>query len=126
MGTSDAPVVRIAADDLTPADPTPGMARSLAMHQDGMWTGMVDTEPGATSGWHHHGDHETTLYIVEGRMRIEFGPAGADAVEAVAGDFLRVPAGTVHRESNPGETTSRAVIVRCGEGQPTINVSGAA
>jgi len=102
------------------------MARSLAMHQDGMWTGMVDTEPGATSGWHHHGDHETTLYIVEGRMRIEFGPAGADAVEAVAGDFLRVPAGTVHRESNPGETTSRAVIVRCGEGQPTINVSGAA
>ncbi len=126
MGSSDARVVHIAADALTPADPTPGMARSLAMHEAGMWTGVVDTEPGAISGWHHHGGHETTLYIVEGRMRIESGPAGSEVVEAAAGDFLRVPAGTVHRESNPGETTSRAVIVRCGEGEPTINVPGPA
>jgi uncharacterized RmlC-like cupin family protein len=73
------------------------MARQVAMHRDGMWTGTVDTEPHATSGWHHH-----------------------------PGDFLRVPAGAVHRESNPSEEPGRAVIVRCGSGEPTINVDGPA
>ena len=78
------------------------MSRSLAMHDAGMWTGVVDTEPGSVSGWHHHGEHETTLYVVSGRMRIESGPDGAEVVEGGPGDFLRVPAGAVHRESNPG------------------------
>jgi uncharacterized RmlC-like cupin family protein len=120
------PVQRIGADELTPADPTPGMARSLAMHDAGMWTGVVDTDAGAVSGWHHHGDHETTLYVVSGRMRIESGPDGSLVVEGGPGDFLRVPAGAVHRESNPGSAPSRAVIVRCGTGDPTFNVDGPA
>ena len=59
-------------------------------------------------------------------MRIESGPDGAEVVEGGPGDFLRVPAGAVHRESNPGEGTARAVIVRCGTGDPTINVEGPA
>jgi uncharacterized RmlC-like cupin family protein len=102
------------------------MSRSLAMHDAGMWTGVVDTEPGSVSGWHHHGEHETTLYVVSGRMRIESGPDGAEVVEGGPGDFLRVPAGAVHRESNPGGDSARAVIVRCGTGDPTINVDGPA
>lgn len=79
-----------------------------------------------TSGWHHHGDHDTTLYIVSGRMRLESGPNGEHVVEAGPGDFLRVPAGAVQRESNPDEETSHAVIVRCGSGTPTVNVDGPA
>ena len=35
-----------------------------------MWSGTVDTEAGAVSGWHHHGDHDTTLYIGAGLMRL--------------------------------------------------------
>lgn len=120
------PCSLVRADDLEPADPTPGMIRKLAMHEDGMWTGVVDTDPGAVSGWHHHGDHETTLFIVAGRMRLESGVDGGDVVEAGPGDFIRVPAGAVHRESNPGAEPSRAVIVRCGTGEPTINVAGPA
>lgn len=120
------PCTHVSGHDLVPADPTPGMSRRLAMHQDGMWTGLVDTEPGAVSGWHHHGDHETTLFIVSGRMRLESGAGGGEVVEAGPGDFLRVPAGAVHRESNPGDEPSRAVIVRCGSGEPTINVDGPA
>ena len=116
----------VPGDALTEADPTPGMTRRLAGHQDGMWAGTVDTEPGAASGWHHHGTHETTLYVVRGVMRLESGPGGEHVVEAGPGDFLRVPAGAVHRESNPGSEPSRAVIVRCGEGAPTTNVDGPA
>ena len=120
------PCSLIGGDELSPADPTPGMTRQLASHEAGMWTGVVDTEAGAVSGWHHHGDHETTLYVVSGRMRLESGPGGEHVVEAGPGDFLRVPAGAVHRESNPGGEPARAVIVRCGEGPPTTNVDGPA
>ena len=116
------PCSLVPGEDLTDADPTPGMSRRLATHEAGMWTGVVDTDGQAVSGWHHHGDHETTLYVVSGRMRLESGPGGRHVVEAGPGDFLRVPAGAVHRESNPGDEPSRAVIVRCGTGAPTINV----
>ncbi len=121
-----APCSRIGGDELSPADPTPGMTRQLASHEAGMWTGIVDTEAGAVSGWHHHGDHETTLYVVSGRMRLESGPDGGHVVEAGPGDFLRVPAGAIHRESNPDDEPSRAVVVRCGHGAPTTNVDGPA
>jgi uncharacterized RmlC-like cupin family protein len=120
------PVVRVGADELTPADPTPGMARSIAMHEAGMWTGVVDTEPRSESAWHHHGDHETTVYVVKGVVRIESGPGGTMVVEGRPGDFLRVPAGAIHRESNPGDEPAHAVLVRCGTGEPTINVEGPA
>ena len=120
------PCTVVGADALEPADPTPGMTRHVALDTGTMWSGTVDTDAHATSGWHHHGDHDTTLYVVAGRMRLESGPGGRDVVEAGPGDFIRVPAGAIHRESNPGDDTSRAVIVRCGTGTPTVNVDGPA
>ncbi len=115
--------VRVITDtDLMDADPTPGMRRRVAIETPGLWSGTVHTEPGAASGWHHHGDHETALYVVAGTMRLEFGPGGNSLVEAAPGDFVRVPPHAIHRESNPGEVTSLAVIVRSGQGAPTVNV----
>ena len=110
--------------ELTEADPTPGMRREQAFSVDGLWAGLVHTEPGAASGWHHHGEHETSLYVVSGRLRLSFGPGGAEQVEAGPGDFLHVPAGTVHREGNPTDAVSTAVIARAGRGAPTVNVEG--
>ena len=110
--------------DLEPSDPTPGMARQKAFEAPGLWAGLVDTEPGVASGWHHHGEHESSVYVVEGALRMEFGPGGRPAVDAGPGDFVHVPAGVVHRESNPGAVTSRAVIARAGTGVPTVNVDG--
>jgi len=119
------PVRRIGPDGLADADPTPGMRRQLAFTAPGLWAGLVHTDVGAASGWHHHGDHETSLYVVRGRLRVEFGAAGAQAVEAGPGEFLHVPAHTVHREINPDDVVSTAVIARAGDaGPPTINVEG--
>src|SRR4051812_49678432 len=77
------------------------MRRQRAFEVPGLWAGVVRTQPGATSGWHHHGEHETSLYVVEGRMRLEFGPGGQDTVEGGPGAFLHVPAGTGHPEAKP-------------------------
>jgi uncharacterized RmlC-like cupin family protein len=119
-------VRRVRPDELEPADPSPGMARERAFEAPGLWAGLVHTEPGAVSGWHHHGEHETSLYVVAGAMRLEFGPGGAQSVEAGPGEFLHVPAHAVHREANPGEVVSTAVIARAGRGAPTVNVDGPA
>jgi uncharacterized RmlC-like cupin family protein len=110
--------------ELVEADPTPGMVRRRAFEAPGLWAGTVRTAPGATSGWHHHGDHETSLYVVSGVMRLESGPGGADVVEAGPGDFVHVPAHVVHRESNPAGEESEAVVARAGRGVPTVNVDG--
>ena len=118
------PVRVVRSDELTDGDPTPGMRRQVAFEAASLWAGLVHTDPGAASGWHHHGDHETSLYVVEGTMRLEFGPEGTSSVDAGPGDFLRVPPHTVHRESNPGAGRSTAVIGRAGQGPPTVNVDG--
>jgi uncharacterized RmlC-like cupin family protein len=119
------PVRRVGADHLRDADPTPGMHRQVAFIAPGLWSGLVHTDAGAASGWHHHGDHETSLFVVHGSMRIEFGAGGEQFVEAGPGDFLHVPAHTVHRELNPGAQASTAVIARAGAGgSPTVNVAG--
>ena len=115
------PVTVIKADDLEPADPTPGMARARAFEGDLLWAGRVVTEPGAVSGWHHHDVNDTSLYVVSGVLRLECeGREGY--VDALAGDFVHVPAHTVHRESNPTDEPSVAVIARAGGGIPTVNV----
>jgi uncharacterized RmlC-like cupin family protein len=106
------------------ADPTPGKAREQAVAVDGLWSGLVRSEPGVSSGWHHHGDYDTSVYVIEGNVRIEFGPGGAQAVEAGPGDFVHIPKYVVHREVNPGTAPSQEVITRSGTGPPTINVDG--
>ena len=45
-------------------------------------------------------------------------------VEAQAGDFLFIPAHTVHREGNPGFDEATVIVVRAGSGEPVVNVDG--
>ena len=123
---ADEPVSRIRPEDRVEADPTPGIVREQAIGVDGLWAGLARTAPGMTSGWHHHGGYETSIYVVSGRLRMESGPGGAEVMEAGPGDFVHVPAGAVHRESNPGDAESHLVVVRAGHGVPTVNVDGPA
>lgn len=72
------------------------------------------------------GAYETTFHVVSGTIRMESGPAGSEITEAHANDFVHVPAGVVHRESNPSEEESRAIVFRSGTGPTVINVDGPA
>ena len=105
-------------------DPTYGIVREEAISTNGMWSGVGRTAPGVVSGWHHHGDHETTIYVVSGVMRIESGPGGREVVDLEADDFCLIPPGTIHRESNMGAEENRLVVTRAGTGPPTTNVEG--
>ena len=79
-----------------------------------------------TTGRHHHADYDTSIYVVDGRLRMEFGPGGSKVVEAGPGDFLHVPKGAIHREANPADAESHIIVVRAGRGPAVINVDGPA
>ena len=118
---SNAPIRKVSVGERAPGQPTPGMTRSEAIVVDDMWSGTAHTEPGAVSGWHHHGDHDTIVYVVRGTFDVE---TADGVVQAIEGDFVHVPARVIHREGNSSETVAEVVLVRRGTGPVVVNVSG--
>lgn len=108
-------------DDMAP---TPGMRREEAVRTEHVWAGVATTAPDTFSGWHHHAAYESVIHVIRGRVRLEFGAGGRDALEAATGDTLYVAPGEVHREGNPGDETSELLVVRSGEGEIVVNVPG--
>jgi uncharacterized RmlC-like cupin family protein len=125
LGEAD-PVVKITEQERRPGTPTPGMQREEAVATDTTWGGFLRTDAGVVSGWHHHGEYESVIFVLSGRLRMESGPGGASVVEAAPGDFLFVPRGSIHREGNPAEVEGTAVVVRSGRGEAVVNVEGPA
>ncbi len=117
-------VRRIRPDERTEGPATAGMIREEAVATEAMWAGFVRTGPGMVSGWHHHGTFESVIFVTSGALIMEFGPDGAETLEAQPGDFLYVAPGAVHRESNPTAEESHIVVVRVGSGVAVINVDG--
>ena len=119
-------VRRIRPDERTEGPATAGMIREEAVATGSMWAGLVRTAPGMMSGWHHHGDFESVIYVNSGALVMEFGPGGLETLEAQPGDFVYVAPGAVHRESNPTVEESDIIVVRSGSGEAVINVDGPA
>lgn len=108
---------------MRPEQQTPGMTREEAFSGEKLWIGVVRTEPGHLTGWHHHGEWDTYAYVLAGTLRLESGPAGEDALEASSGDFLFIPKHAVHRESSGGPGFE-AIAIRVGAGPILFNVEG--
>ena len=115
----ETPVTKVGAGELTPGHPTPGMERLAAVVLPDVWSGIARTDPGVVSGWHHHGSHDTVAYVVRGVFQVE---TASGVVRGEPGDFVHVPAHTVHRESNPTDTRAEVVLVRRGTGEVVVNV----
>jgi uncharacterized RmlC-like cupin family protein len=93
------------------------MERSIAISADtvgsvGLYSSVVTTAPGARTRIHHHGDCETSIWIVSGRARYTFGPTGVEeTMEAEAGDFVYIPAGEIHVEENASSSKPLVVVI---------------
>jgi len=101
---------------------TPGMQREELVSTPNAWVGMVETKPKFTSGWHHHGEYDTYVYVISGELKLEFGEDGKENRTAKAGEVAFIPKNTVHRESNPGTDKQVLFGVRVGKGAPVFNV----
>jgi uncharacterized RmlC-like cupin family protein len=107
---------------------TAGMTRAAAITHARtgaakLWAGTVVVQPDAKTGPHHHGELETVLYIVKGRVRMRWGDQLEFTGEAAPGDFIYVPPFVPHQEINahPDEPCE-AVVVRSGQDPIVVNL----
>jgi uncharacterized RmlC-like cupin family protein len=81
-------------------------ARGLSMH-------LVVIPPAARSEPHSHRDHETAIYVLQGRVETRYGVGLAQSVISEAGDFLFIPPDTPHEAINLSDTeAARAIVSR--------------
>jgi uncharacterized RmlC-like cupin family protein len=105
------------ADRRTTIGQHPGMERSIAISAPTvgsrrLYSSMVSTAPGERTRIHHHGDCETSIYILSGVARYTWGPSGLEhAFDAAAGDFIYIPAGELHVEANASATEPLVVVL---------------
>ena len=114
----------IAADELSPGAGTPGVMRELAFDVPGATVMRARAEPGAASGWHHHGERAVLGHVLRGAARFEFGPGGAQSADVPQGGFFHVPCGLVHRDVNPLDEPQEILMTVVGEGPLVVNVDG--
>jgi len=67
--------------------------------------------PGAVARAHIHVDFEVMLYILQGRVRHEYGPGCRKVVENEAGDFIYIKPGIPHEVFNLSETEPVVAVV---------------
>src|SRR5215470_11744599 len=60
--------------------------------------------PGGVAYAHVHVDFEVILYIIEGKVRHEFGPGCKQVIENQAGDFIYIKPGVPHEVFNLSDT----------------------
>jgi uncharacterized RmlC-like cupin family protein len=105
------------ADRHTTIGQHPGMERSIAISEPTvgstrLYSSIVSTAPGDRTRIHHHGDCETSIYIVSGSASYTFGPTGLESgFEATTGDFVYIPAGEIHVEANASTTEPLVVVL---------------
>ena len=108
---------------------TPGMTRVAAVAPETtgtrqLWVGLATTPPGTVSGWHHHGDCETAIYVVSGQARFRWGRGGREEAEVGPGDFLSVGPNAIHQEEALGDVPVVLVVARACSGVLVVNVDG--
>jgi uncharacterized RmlC-like cupin family protein len=79
-------------------------ARQLSMN-------VATIPPGGVAGAHIHVDFEVMLYILQGRVRHEYGPGLKQVVENEAGDFIFIEPGVPHEVFNCSETEPVVAVV---------------
>lgn len=110
------------------SEQTRGMIRESGVTPEtagsrGLWTGHVTTPPGMVSGAHHHGDAESSIYVVSGHARFTWGARLEHARDTGPGDFIYVPPRVIHAEANLSHTEPFVFVVSRTSGtMTTVNV----
>ena len=122
------PTIEVARkDDLRPGQPTRGIVREKAFEEEGVTFSRSTVAGGVVSDWHHHGARDLYGFLISGRLRLEFGRRGEDAVDLDPGDFFHIPPRLVHRDVNLSKRRKLLVAtVLIGEGPPLVNADGPA
>ena len=96
--------------------PVPGMAE-FAVGRDlgarGVWLARITASTGTgMSPVHHHRDSEALVCVLAGTVTFVYGTELRDRIDLRAGDFLFIPAWTLHAEGNLGPEPVEMVMAR--------------
>ncbi|WP_338694325.1 cupin domain-containing protein [Bradyrhizobium sp. 26S5] len=116
----------ITADKLVDGPLTPGQNRKKALEVGDLWVGECHvTALDQPSQWHHHEQFDSVMYMLSGRIRVDFGENGARSFEMGKGDYAYFPRRAIHRcQILEGGDDVRYVFVRLGKGETVVNVDG--
>ena len=84
-------------------------ARNVAARQLSM--NVATIPPGGVAYAHVHVDFEVMLYILQGRVRHEYGPALEYSVDNAAGDFIFIEPGVPHEVLNLSDSEPVVAVV---------------
>jgi uncharacterized RmlC-like cupin family protein len=107
---------------------TTGMTRREAVSaktvgSSGIWMGQTHVAGRTASGDHHHGEAETSIYVLSGRPVFVFADGGEEVrLQTEPGDYVFVPPFTPHREENPGDEEAVVVIARNSQEGIVVNL----
>jgi len=79
-------------------------ARQLSMN-------VATIPPGGVAAAHIHVDFEVMLYILQGRVRHEYGPGLKKVIENQAGDFIFIEPGVPHEVFNMSDLEPVIAVV---------------
>ena len=119
-------IFHVSQQDLTDGPNTPGQMRKTALAPEGLWIGQCQvTARNIPSQWHHHENYDSIMYMLEGRIRVDWGPVGEKSFEMGPGDYAFFGRKVIHRaQIIDAPEDCRYVFVRIGHGESVINVDG--
>jgi mannose-6-phosphate isomerase-like protein (cupin superfamily) len=122
----DQDIIVVGKDSLIDGPNTPGQNRRTAFAPDGLWVGECRvTARNVPSQWHHHADYDSIMYMLAGRIRVDWGDTGEKSFELGPGDYAFFRRGVIHRaQIIDGAEDCRYVFVRIGSGESVVNVDG--
>jgi uncharacterized RmlC-like cupin family protein len=109
---------RVSPQDATAdSEQTHGMFRRAGVCESTVgaskiWMGETHMAPGVVSGAHHHGENETSIYVLSGNPVFIYMAGGVEErLETKPGDYVYVPPFVPHIESNELSAEEAVVIV---------------
>ncbi|MBT2132344.1 cupin domain-containing protein [Aliiroseovarius lamellibrachiae] len=119
-------IIHTTQDTLVDGPNTPGQPRQTAYAGDGLWIGQCEvTARDIPSQWHHHKYYDSIMYMLEGRIRVDWGENGEKSFEMGPGDYGFFGRKVIHRaQIIDTPENCRYVFVRLGEGESVENVAG--
>lgn len=90
-------------------------ARALSMN-------VATIPPGGVARAHIHDGFEVMLYILEGRVRHDYGPGLARTIENEAGDFIFIAPGVPHEVVNLSATERVVAVVARSDAREWENI----
>lgn len=119
-------IVHVTQEDLSDGPNSPGQMRKTAYAPDGLWIGQCEVTARDVPGqWHHHEDYDSIMYMLEGRIRVDWGLSGEKQFEMGPGDYAFFGRKVIHRaQIIDAPENCRYVFVRIGSGESVVIADG--